>query len=81
MGSLAHPALFLVTLDPKTCETIVNAFRCYKLVDGTQYLMSDFNIQCNTAYQSLMFPAAFASLAVYAAGVPLAFFARLRMHR
>lgn len=37
--------LFLVY--PTTCETIVNAFRCYKLPDGRRYLLEDFNILCN----------------------------------
>ena len=37
--------LFLVY--PRTCETIINAFLCYKLPDGRQYLLEDFNISCN----------------------------------
>ena len=55
--------LFLVY--PTTCETIVSAFRCYELQDGSQYLISDFNIQCSGAYKALMWPAAFTSLVVY----------------
>ena len=66
---------------PKTCETIVNAFRCYSLRDGRQYLLEDFNIPCDAAYKAFMWPAAFAALAVYAGGVPLIFYRRLRLHR
>ena len=66
---------------PKTCETIVNAFRCYELQDGSEYLLSDFNIECSATYKALMFPAAFSSLVVYAVGVPSTFLWRLYLHR
>ena len=66
---------------PRTCETIVNAFRCYRIDDGRMYLIEDFNIACDSAYQALMFPSASVALAAYAVGVPAVFFWRLHMHR
>ena len=37
---------------PRTCETIVNAFRCYKLVDDREFLLEDFNIKCDKTYKA-----------------------------
>ena len=42
--------LFLVY--PRTCETIVIAFRCYELQDGDSFLLADFNILCDDEYQA-----------------------------
>ena len=60
---------------------IANAFQCYELADRRAFLASDFNVACDRSYRRLMFPAAAVALAVYAAGVPLLLFWRLRTHR
>ncbi len=76
------PARYILFLCyPRTCETIVNAFRCYRLADGRWFLLEDFNISCDGTYQALMFPSAFISLVVYAAGVPLVFLYRLNLFK
>ena len=66
---------------PRTCETIVNTFRCYALPDGREYLLEDFNVRCDDGYKALMYPSALVALVAYAAGVPATFFWRLYMHR
>ena len=66
---------------PRTCETVVNAFRCYTLKDGRRFLLEDFNIECDSNYIILMWPTALAGLVVYGFGVPIGFYWRLHMHR
>ena len=60
---------------------IANAFQCYKLADGQAYLTQDFSIKCDAAYVGLMYPAATLALGVYALGIPLLLYWRLREHR
>ena len=49
--------------------------------DGRSFLLVDFNIVCDAAYRSRMYPIAFVALGIYAGGVPITFLWRLYMHR
>lgn len=66
---------------PRVCETIMQAFRCLEFADGSARLVADLSVECDGVYKGLMYPAAAALLAVYAVGVPVVFFRRLREHR
>lgn len=60
---------------------ITQAFHPPLCQDDRSFLLVDFNILCDETYKRAMYPAACAALCIYAAGVPLAFSWRLRMHR
>ena len=45
--SIRNSIYILFLTYPQTCETIVNAFRCYKLPSGPRLLLEDFNIVCD----------------------------------
>lgn len=54
---------------PRTCETIMQAFGCHDLADGSSLLEADFAISCDEEFKLLVWPAAVAGFVVYALGV------------
>ena len=76
-----NSAILLFAIYPTMVQMIGNAFRCYEIASGSAFLAVDFSIACDKEYRAVMFPVASVSLLVYAVGVPLLLYLRLRQHR
>ena len=50
-------------------------------MDGRSFVEEDFSVECDTVYKGIMFPVAGAALMLYALGVLVLLYWRLRNHR
>jgi len=70
--------LFLIY--PSMSAKVLSMFVCYE-VDNVSYLRVDFNLLCFDSQWYTYMPYAIAGVAVYPVGIPLFFFAILRLYR
>lgn len=62
------------------CSTIMGAFHCLELANGSARLVADLKIICDDAYKHSMYPFAVALFIIYSLGVPALFWWQLRRY-